>query len=846
MNYFVSKKLEPQKIKIKRNIKDVINIYRDNMIPMKVLLSDFLAVKSRGDILAEAINPWAYNYAGIEKNVIESGVSVDETAFRFGAMKLKEEKPTDVINAAFFANKKRNDSEFEIGYVLPKFIDIAKNKRVLVINPSPDIIIYLENNYYGEKYYVVTDITVAKLYSIEFPKSKFVSFENIDSLVDIDIALLLNRDQKVSECEKLINCLKVCNDRATLMALVPCVWFDNKTSGAYTFLSSIDFIPREMLIVSSEATVSSPRKKLLLMMEKGVEAESFNLYSSIYDKLRMEFIVERDKRKIINEKYFLTNSTIKSFWRNKDVVEKSASYDKAKEYRFSKEISIFYKVYANRKHSYAGVANYRQIIDVDKKLFGKVITHNIEKGLRAKDKEEVIHSLENVPFNALVYPIIKNDLFKNYVSRDKPLSLKTIWYYLSEDLLTIKEYNESLMRKLFRNHEISNYEPSTESVNELLTSISNNIGSEVEDIPFAIIKQFNMLFSMACKNGILKFNPIAMCIPRYTRRASVRQFEVRNALVKKHFSDEEEKIIFEEIVKKETKNGVAYLKCTVDSIWLAPAIRLFTGAAIKEVAALKWRDFIKVGEMDEYQLRISKFVDEKGTILLHSQRENWKRFRMVPVCNVLGYLLNARKEYLLSIGISEEYLQSSPIVLEKEQIKDMLMRKSINHCKPSRISAICNQLIKKVQIPENILILPDEKNELKTDINKLHGDIFLSNFRYKINQKAKMTMGEINYIIGIKAPDTFSKHYCDYTNEFIQLAMLRKIDRWAFRYYMIASKENYGIPNYGIEIGESNLRIGPFEKGVVSIDLITVTELKEDVTINISCKHGINYQIEEY
>ncbi|MDT2768763.1 hypothetical protein P7G58_07835 [Globicatella sulfidifaciens] len=46
---------------------------------MKLLLTNFLAVKSKNDYLAEAENPWAYFYKGMKGHEVESGVSVDET-----------------------------------------------------------------------------------------------------------------------------------------------------------------------------------------------------------------------------------------------------------------------------------------------------------------------------------------------------------------------------------------------------------------------------------------------------------------------------------------------------------------------------------------------------------------------------------------------------------------------------------------------------------------------------------------------------------------------------------------------------------------------------------------------
>ena len=55
-----------------------------------------------------------------------------------------------------------------------------------------------------------------------------------------------------------------------------------------------------------------------------------------------------------------------------------------------------------------------------------------------------------------------------------------------------------------------------------------------------------------------------------------------------------------------------------------------------------------------------------------------------------------------------------------------------------------------------------------------------------INNKALNDAGfgldELNYYLGLKKPDTFSQHYCDYTNNYVQLIMAKKLDRWTEKY----------------------------------------------------------------
>ena len=63
---FPSQEIPIVKVKNKETIKAAVDKYRSRQTPMKQLLTDYLAVKSYGDRLAEAENPWAYYYKGIE------------------------------------------------------------------------------------------------------------------------------------------------------------------------------------------------------------------------------------------------------------------------------------------------------------------------------------------------------------------------------------------------------------------------------------------------------------------------------------------------------------------------------------------------------------------------------------------------------------------------------------------------------------------------------------------------------------------------------------------------------------------------------------------------------------
>lgn len=846
---FSNRIIPTQSLKKNRKIQAAISAYRGKRVPMRVLLTNFLAVKSKGDELAEAENPWAYYYKGMQGHEVESGVSIDETLFRFATMEIKEQKPTDLINAAFYSNKTRNDSDFEIGYLLPEFLEICSGD-LLIINPSPDIVCEIEarKNDIG-RVYAVADDTVSKLYEIQFPKATFITFEQIDRIHDIRTVLIINRDQKVDMAIGFLNSIKCCVKEATIVALVPAAWFDNPHSGAYNTLKENRMSIKQMLVVDPKATASSPRKKVMVLIESEEEEDStievkqseIDLETRLFKVLEATVIVDAHA-------YLSSQKTIHSCIRDyyNPPVESRPLTKKAKEYVFSKEISLFYRIYGGRKNRYGGVAYYREIQQTNPVVWGRVKTANIERGLRAESAEEVVASLEKVPFYEEIYPIIRTDIHRMYAGNNKSLSLKTIWFYCWTELKEQRKYDHEYLSAMMRNSDIADYMTMLQTGEGILSAIAAGEKVSIGDIPYRAIEQFNMIFAVAVKHKMIAYNPLETYVSEYSKRATERQQDVRNALVKKHFSDDEERAVFSSLTKRVEIKGVKVRRCIGNSLLLATIIRLFTGMAVREVTALTWSDYQYVKETGCYQITITKFVNPKGQIVSHSEKDNWKRFRVVPVTAVVAALLNARKKHLLNLGIEESYLEGMPIVIREEWIPQIKKLKPIRHVKPSIISSSERKLIKNIGIPENNLVLPDDINELSTDFNRYHGDIFLSNFRHKANHEAYLTMGEINYMIGIMAPDTFSRYYCDYTNVFMQEAIAQKLRRWGWRYEKMLKNTKRFKPSCGEEEGAFSLEIGPFVGGNAAVDMIIENTSDSKVEITAECVHGMDVKTTEY
>lgn len=828
--------LNKVKISISRKINTVLVLYKKFFVPFSVLLTDYLAVISNESV-REAFNPWAYYYKGIKGNEIEQGVSSLETAFNFGAMKLSNEKPSDVINSIYY--KKQNDYAFECGFLFDEFWNGVQTETVLIVNPSPNMILMSEERRSGNSY-VVSDETVASLYQIEFPKARFFGLndEPIDAYERI---LIVNRNYSIEKTNLLTKWLACCREQA--MAVLPNAYVDNIKYQALSLFQQDGIGIEKVLLLDSELTESEPRKKCLLYLKKTSKQSEFWMLGNTKVDNQSFRLLEKEVQ-VEHDHYWKSEVTLIKLWNGISFEEeKNIVNHKASEFEFSKEIHLFYSIYSERKNRYAGKCSYREIKNVNPLLYGKVVTKNIEKGLRGTSVDEVISNLPKIVFDERVYPFIYTDIMNHFISQNKSVSLKTLWIVMRNQLKETKHYDEEIMSELFirGGKELADYDVEKNELDDLIHLLKDTM--QVNEIPTIYFIQLNALFSVAKKEGIIKYNPLSEIMVAVKKRASERQQEVRNALTKKHFSEEEEKRIFEYLTKRESCSELnkEIPRCVIDSGAMLSTIRLFTGISLREACALQWKDFVKVDGTDEYQLKVSKFVGLKGNMVTHASKEDWLKFRLVPVARPLRILLLQRKEYLLVNGIANKDMDFMPIVaLEEDQNA---------FAKTSKAQEVCRKTLSHARIEKQQLLLPDAKGELLTDIYKYGGDIFVTNLKMRLNHDCGMTLGEINYVLGIKSNDTFSQHYCDYSNSLVQYAMIGKMNRWTAGYESMLSDIQEAIFDTGvIDDYKQKIESGPYGSKCASGEIIlkSVEESGCNIKMKISALHEPEITVKMY
>jgi len=392
--------------------------------------------------------------------------------------------------------------------------------------------------------------------------------------------------------------------------------------------------------------------------------------------------------------------------------------------------------------------------------------------------------LEGLPFNTELHfqKAIMDDIFRAYSNDKQALSLKTIWFCCRPALLPVRGYNDELAKKLFfgENNGLGRLNPAAAKAEDYQREMGTLGEGDVSSLPYW--RQLDHVMRAAVKQGYAQYNPIYELLDQVSQRATKEQQEVRNALTKKSFTSAENHRILNYLNAeiKTAQHSCHVKRYEAESVWLAGAIRMFTGMAAREVCALMWKDMLQLPGAGCYQFTVSKFVGSNGVVLRHAELEDWRRFRRVPIAPTLAVMLLNRKRYIESVhGISGRDLKNLPIILPRSREKLLGQVKDIGHCSIDTANAACRELINKVNIPQQLLLLPGENRDVTTDIYKYQGDIFQSNFKFWATHACGLTRGELCYVLGNTPTDTFSKHYCDYTNDLIQYAIANKLERWA-------------------------------------------------------------------
>ena len=779
---------------------DTIRFYRPHKVSSLQLVANYCQYNKHRTQIEDAFNPWVEFEQAIKGKVnATEGISIAESAFNMVG-DIRNERPSDVIRAALYPFpalfgrrldlrvRSNYDGKFECSFFLQQFEILARNaSQILIVNPGPDFLLAWTQKArkYGCKCCVaVPNIYVASAYRMEFKNLQFCIFSDIANYAKrFDLIAIVS--PFTEEEFNIGTMLSAGNDHANFIALLPQTFISASEDNICALLRNQGYLPGKVIAIASNATVTQPRKKMLLFAGRRVDPNApFPVFFTQCDKDGSNLIVEKEYIQASQQQLKKPTTLVKlreAFEKAKNAPDSVKHRKRPSIYQFSNEISLFYTVHRDKHDVYVGEAYYR----------GKTFPENTndgqawnspatQKGLRYMDQESVISKMESIPYTDAICPYIAGDMLDYYGERIGQCSLKTIWFCCRSRLLARRDYRDEIARNVLfcsGNNALSALCP----VGANDEDYRNAMQSVIPEDSLAVVKfwqQLNIIMRVAEESNYIQSNPIPALLPEISNRASKELRNLRNMLTKKTLTFEEEARILA-YVREEGISDFGVRKAMLfeeDSTLLLGPIQLFTGMSTREVCALTWDDFESIPGLKVYRLLVYKFLSDEGTVIYHA---DGTACRKIPVAPLLADMLNSRKTYLQAVhGFTEAELQHLPIIMPNNK-KTVAALSKPSFCRYDAAIRVCRSLIEKADIPTQKLVLPgDGDKEIVVDMNKYQGDIFYSNFKHRANHTCSFNRGELSYVVGNKAPDTFSQHYCDYTNDLVQYGMVQKLNRW--------------------------------------------------------------------
>ncbi len=780
---------------------DTIRFYRQHKVSGLQLVANYCQYNKHRTQIEDAFNPWVEFEQAIKGKInATEGISIAESAFNMVG-DVRNEKPSDVIRAALYPFpalfgrrsdlrvRSNYDGKFECSFFLRQFELLARNAtQVLIVNPGPDFLLAWSQKAgkYGCRCCVaVPNIYVASAYRMEFKNLQFCIFSDIANYAKkFDLIAIVS---PFTEEEFNIGAmLSAGKDNANFIALLPQTFISASKDNICTLLRDQGYLPDKIIAIASDATVTQPRKKMLLFAGRSVDCNApIPVFFTQCDKDGADLIVEKEYIQATQQQLKKPTTLVKlreAFEKSKIDPDSVKHRKRPSVYQFSNEISLYYTVHRDRYGVFVGEAYYRGKTVPKNPKDGRVWNSPAtQKGLRCKDRESVIGKLESVPFLDSICPYIVGDMLDHYGDRLVGCSLKTIWFCCRSRLLARRDYRDEIARNVL-------FYPGGNALSVLCPSDAiaedyrNAMQSVIPEDSLAVVKywqQLNIIMRVAEESKYIQANPIPALLPEISNRASKELRNLRNMLTKKTFTFEEEARILA-YVREESDADFGprkALRFEEDSTLLLGPIQLFTGMSTREACALTWDDFESIPGLNVHRLLAYKFISDDGTVIYHA---DGTACRKVPVAPLLADMLKRRKTYLQAMcGFAEAELQYLPVIMPDNK-KTLAVLSKPSFCKYDAAIRVCRSLIEKANIPTQELVLPgDGDKEIIVDMNKYQGDIFYSNFKHRANHTCSFNRGELSYVVGNKAPDTFSQHYCDYTNDLVQYGMVQKLNRWS-------------------------------------------------------------------
>lgn len=678
---------------------------------------------------------------------------------------------------AYIANRP-NNTGIENGIVSQIFFRFTtKENKTLIIDPTPSFIKqqqefskHLTYTYSDDRYFEVIR------YSTE--KDHVKEMRYLDKQF-FDRVLYFARDNTPDEIQRILENIKsaLIEQRSTgIYILMPTVYLEKRISKGelWNFLKD-NYTIFKIVLMPQSAVQATRKKQCLLILQNKPEIK----YQEIL--IQKTKLVDKDKieslefRRVPFDSFTKRERTLSEMY-DTDYNDYSEPNRRQKpiEYKFTNEISIWvsFAQQDGKYRPYYSVYNYPTPDQARKNTLhrGKSIKTHIP-GKWYDTKEEALASAEYVLQDKELAKIVRKAVIKEYLDKNKPVSLKTLLFVRLEQISGEKGFNEDIYNSVFfRPHSatdpICGFIPNIEETNGLMAVLSayikDNALSETKADLF--MKQMVILFNYAVIERYYACNLVRKML-NSQGYARMQTSKMRREMVNRSF-DAEQEAKFLTLLLNDSQNPEKAL---------ATLLRIYTGLPLNQLCALTRGDYIVDPDLNLSMIAVTKELQYRTTNVIPLPKE---KQRLIPVVRPIADMINAK--------IKSQGRQSNNAPLFSKP------GNNIEPLSPRQLRDYYNSIVDKLGIPEIKLSVDVERSsQATTDISDYKGDFLRCNFDFHARYDTKLETESINYLMGRKLQTTEGQYYCDYSAKLMQLLMRTQLDQWAARFF--AANPDYSV-----------------------------------------------------
>lgn len=737
---------------------------------------------------------------------------------------------------------KTDDSGLNNGMIYERFFArVAANDRVIMIDPPLSFIKKLIDGQQPSAriHFFFTNDRYAEVLRKDSRLFRFAP-RHVHQIKQLyaDKVLIFGSSLSYDSCKALFSTLHAQingNKAVEFFALLPTAFMDQH--GEESLRSSIGklFSIQLIALIPAQATHITPRKRCMLVMRPGVG--HFNeviLQNTKCGGGKTVTGLTPTKARNISHDYLMQSSaTLYSLYQQaKSLTAPTPKRQKPTIYRFSTELSIGYsisKVGEKFRPKFTPYAppTARQLRE-NHEGHGSALCKAFS-GKLYPTQEALIEDIEHFYF---ISPKIR-DVTKTLIPlfKNRPCSLKTIWYLYQEQLLADLRYDGKLMEELFL---IPNSWDSKLCALDVCTANTEDLKSILDDTSQAasmsdtckrnFVKQIGVIFDLVIKiYPDIPSNPITPIFQDLQERPNTLHV-MHDNMVRRSWTHAEEMRLLEFLEYDTTSPGLA----------LAALIRFYTGLTIREVCALIWDDYQRIPGRGICTLTIRRTFNKNDTTPTPLETEHM--YRKIPLCQPLNAALSKRKAAISAV-VTAENIDELPIA---SSLKDPVLP-----IRPKELIAYERTLLEHLSLPELHLRVPSEENPIDVDINDYQGDWMRSNFRFHVQHDGHMDTDDVRYCLGVRPNTTAAQHYNSNLKETSQSRMCCAINRWA---------AIHNLPDT-VSSDIHTFRVKSTPRTISSLPSLQPTELVLDIhtgksdsstlDLSIFARYGMSIAIEE-